>query len=348
MAVSPDRLHLANVEDPDTGDRVPWRLHWCDHLQPEVWSFGVGAGTADYLDLAEDNEAVTAVHTYSDIVTYFKARSMYAGRFVGGTKTFDVRFLVDGPGCISQSTLVRYRDGKFVFLGDDNVYMARPGEPPEAVGDPIRTRIRETVDLDLIGASKALIDRENDLYWLIMPRASDGAMKKLFALNLKSGAWFEGELQLTGEVTSVLDFRQGDWKTTQLIGTSDGGIYLFSFDAYTDGGNAFTANWVSGQFSVEQLTSTQYQQCTIQLYRVFSEVEGSINLSVLMADGLYEFVETVFGDMEVTEDSDHLLTERTETGEFFKLKFSFPSIENASHVQGLGIGLMYGAGDTHR
>lgn len=348
LAVNADRLFMANVLDVDTGERVPFRLHWCDHLRPNVWSYGQGAGTADYLDLAEDNEPITAIHTYSDTITVFKPRLIYAGRFVGGSKVFDFRPLVDGPGCVAADTLQRWRDAKFVFLGDENVYISRPGEPPQGIGDAIRTRIRATVDLDNISKSKAVVDWDNDLYWLFMPKLSGGEVRVIFVCNLRNGAWFEGELESEDEITAALQFREKYWGTLQFLGTSGGKVYNYTFSATDDDGEAFTSSWESGTFSIEQMTSAKSQQGVVEMARAFSESSsGNVTLEVDTGDTLDEFDTTAFGTQTFGTSQENLLTERSEAGEFFRLRLLFNTIASAAHIQGLSIGIIY-KGDTHR
>lgn len=339
-----DRLFAANVLDGETGERVTYRVHWCDHLRHDVWGSGVGAGTAGFIDLADDNEGITALYTYNDFLLVFKENSLYAGRFIGGDRSYDIRPFADGPGCVAVHSLRRYRDSKIVWLGPDNVYMTRPGELPTAVGDAIENRIRTTVDLANIGKSSAICDRDNELYYLFMPGSG---VTKVFCLNMKETSWFEGTLHSSIDVLTSEEVRSAPWSLLPLVGSSNGKLYNFSLSNTQDDGNNIAGDWTSGLFSVERLYKQSTQQALIQQVRAFASSPGSINTHVITSDGVDQYDTRDFGTQEFGTDKENLKTERAKPGEFFKLKLSFPDAAEAAHIEGIGTSLVT-MGDTHK
>lgn len=349
LASLTDRLIVANFINPDTGQRDPGGIAWSDHLEAFTWGTGVGAGTANRTKLGVGSTPITAIHTYGDVVTVFKPREVYLGKFVGGGQTLSYSLQVDGPGCVSARTLARYKDGKFLWLGTENVYMTRPGELPQPIGEPIKNRIRQIVDLENIEKSFALCDRDDDIYWLFMPKISDSQVKVVFGCNLRQGgAWFEGEIEMSDSLASSGEQFDTTWVKKQLLGSSGGKLYHYDFDTVNDDGSAFTCDWTSGVFSGELLTKAQNQQVVVEQARVYTDVVGAeVDLTVYTGNSMDHWHERDFGTQvfsgEDTEDNTH--PEKTRSGEFFYLRFSFLSTATAAHIQGVTLGIIFG-GDT--
>lgn len=338
-----DRLVVGDCINRDTGIREPGRIEWSDHQKPFVWGGGVGAGTSGGTKLFGGSERLTALHTWSDTITAMSDRSVYRGKFVGGQRSFAFDILVDGCGCIAANTLVRFEEGQFIWLGPSNVYIARPNEIPEAIGSTIRNRIVDLADQFNMRKARAQVDRSNDLYWIVVPKISDSSVKKLFCCNLRYRSWWEGEFQTPEEVSSFGEFVQTPG-TLQLLGLADGNLLDFSFQHSDDNGQPFTCFWESGTFSGEELSQAKSQQVVVARARAYSSVEDSqVDVSVSTCDSLHDWKTTDFQTLYFGDDIyDHTLEERTESGEFFKFRFTFTSVAAAAHIQGISLSLMFG------
>lgn len=338
-----DRLVVADCINRDTGIREPGRVEWSDHQKPNVWGGGVGAGTSGGTRLGGGSERLTAAHTWSDTITIFSERSVFRGKFVGGQRSFQFDTLVDGCGCVAANTLVRFEEGKFIWMGPNNVYLARPNEIPQSIGSTIKNRIRDLGDRFNFRKSRAQVDRSNDLYWLVIPHASDSTVKKIFCCNLNGFSWWEGEFQTGPEVSAFGEFIQTPI-TQQLIGLADGNLLDFDFQYSSDNGQPFTCFWESGTFSGEELSQRGSQQVVVTRARAFSSTPDSeVDISISTCNALDEWEETDFQTLYFGDDIiDHTLEEKTESGEFFKFRFAFTTVAAAAHIQGISLSLIFG------
>lgn len=344
LAPFKDRLIVANCINRDTSIREPGRIEWSDHQKPFVWGGGVGAGTSGGTKLGGGSETIRALHTWSDTITALTESNVYRGKFVGGQRSFAFDILVDGCGCVAANTLVRHEEGVFIWMGQSNVYLARPGEIPQSIGSPIRNRIRARSDRPNMALARAQIDRSNDIYWLFVPAADDSEVTLLFACTLRNGAWFEGEIA-TSQVRAFGEYIEACLCTKQLLGLDDGTIMDFSFDFTDDAGTDFAGYWESGTFSGEELgKKAQAQQVVVTRARAFSASQNkSIDISISTCNALDEWEETDFGTLSFGPNIiDHTLEEKTESGEFFKFRFAFATAAAAAHIQGISASLIFG------
>lgn len=344
LAPFKDRLLVGDCINRDTGLREPGRIEWSDHQKPFVWGGGVGAGTSGGTKLGGGSERITALHAWSDTITALTEQNVYRGKFVGGQRSFAFDILVDGSGCVGGNTLVRFEEGMFLWLGYSNVYLARPSEIPQPIGSTIRNRLAEVSDNLSMHLSRAMVDRSNDLYWMVVPKSADSAVKKLFCASLRNGAWFEGEL-LTSEVTAFGEYVEGCLCTKLLMGLSDGNIVEFSFDNTSDyDGQNFVCHWESGTFSGEELSKGQSQQVVVTRARGFSSTQdANCDIEIAVSNSLDEWFYTDFGQLSFGSGIiDHTLEEKTESGEFFKFKLIFNSVAAAAHIQAIAVSLIFG------
>lgn len=344
LAPFKDRLLVANCINRDTGMREPGRIEWSDHQKPFVWGGGVGAGTSGGTKLGGGGERITALHTWSDTITAFTTQNVYRGKFVGGQRSFAFDILVDGSGCIGANTLVRFEDGIFVYTGTSNVYLARPGEIPQSIGSTIRNRISAVSDRLVMAKARAMVDRSNDLYWLVVPRADDSLVKHVFCCNLRTPAWFEGEL-LTEEVTAFGEYIEGCLCTKQLMGLVDGNIVDYSFEYTTDfDAQPFSCFWESGTFSGEDLSQRKSQQVVVTRARAMSASQNkNCDVTISTTNSLDDWQATDFGQLSFGPGIiDHTLEEKTESGEFFKYRLIFTTAAAAAHIQAVAISLVFG------
>lgn len=347
IAAFSDRIFLGNCINPDTGVRTPGYIAWCDHMRTNVWGGGVGGGTSGSTQLPVEAQPIIAFHCWSDVITAFQPRTISRGRFAGGQKTFAFDLVADGPGCISADTLVRWKEGKFLWMGPGNVYISRANELPVAIADSIKKRLRETVDFANIHKAMAFCDRSNDLYWLVLPKLGDSSLRKIFCCNLRTTGWFEGELNTQYTPSAAGEFVRSNGVTSQLIGDEYGNLLDFNFSHFSDNGQPFTCFWESGTFSGEQLSKGQSQQVLVERARAFSATSGgNVSLSVKTCDTLDEWTETSFGTQEFgVGEEENVNYERSESGEFFRFRFAFNSVAAAAHIQGISLSLIFG-GDT--
>lgn len=347
ITATESRLFIANTtDDIDGGTRVPFRLQWCDYVNPLVWSTGgaTGNGSAKYVDLPSGSEPITGIYAGSNSqLLVFKAREVYLGAPAQSPAWFDFRVLQKGPGCVSTSTIKEWRDGKILHLGDDNIYLTVPGQVPQPVGDRIRPRLSELSSVIQLGLSRAWIDRDNDLYCLIIPN-TNGQVVRTFTLCLREMSWWPGEYSLSGEeITDGYEFRSGVWQSKELVSTSLGKILESTFGAVLDNGVNYSTSWTSGVLQIRQISNNQADQASMQQVRAFCPLDdgnNSIQLSVDYGDGLDRFQTMVYGTQVFDSLAALKVTERPIDAENFRVSFFSDTASATPRMTGLQIGFI--------
>lgn len=342
MAISASRIFLANHQDSG-GTRVPYRVSWCSQAEPYKWGSGVGAGTAGYVDLADDLDEIIGLYAGQDFVIAFKRNSIYFGRFVGGQRVFDFKRITDRVGLCAAASLRQGPNGTLLFEGDDSIYAMVPGEQPQSIADTVRERIFQLTTLGSMHKSRGLYDRRFKIYYLFVPNITN-QICRIFAVNLTNGSWWEGELGGafgavgTASVSSSHSWRSNNWTNQLLLGASNGKIYEFSFTNTTDAGSAFSLLWRSKIFHVPTIFQQQTQRATIQKLRVMG-TSGVITLGVYAGDAPDRLtVNTTFGDQTLDGAATVLKRERTPTGEMFQVELTGSS-SNQPQITGIYYGL---------
>lgn len=326
--------------------RFPFGVAWCDSSDPLKWSTGssVGSGTATFQYIPQGSEPITAIYPASNQkLLIFKAREIYLGSFVGSPKVFKFELLVRGPGCISQATIKEWRNNTILWLGDDNVYLGLPGETPQPVGDRIRPILYAAGATFALSKSRAVLDRDNDLYHLIIPEASGtyaGQTLHIFTLNLRNNSWWEGAYNLGSGVSveDALEYRVGPWQSRQLLALSNGAILDQSFGYASDNGNAYTTRWESGVVAYRALSNNKSEQGCAQMLRALAR-SGSVRFDLIWGDGMDRFTTTPFTPNTQTFDgSSALYVSGRATSEHFKVAFYHDTVASAAPLMGLIFG----------
>jgi hypothetical protein len=329
MAISASRIFLANVLDG--GTRVGYRIAWCSQAEPDKWGSGVGAGTAGYVDLADDLDDITCLYAGQDFVIAFKRNSIYYGRFIGGLRQFDFKRITDRVGCIALASLRTGPGGVLLFAGDDSVYAMPPGEAPVSIADTVRERIYQLSSKTNLHRARGLYDRRFRLYHLVVPNLT-GQICRIFTVNLTNNSWWEGELTNafgpvgTGSVSSTHFWRTGNWGQQLLLGCSNGKIYEYSFDYDSDGGTAFDCQWLSKLIHIPTVFQQQTQQATLQKLRVLG-TQGVCSLNTYTGDGQDRLVKTEWGTQTLDGVQTPLLRERTLSAEMFHAEITAVSTD---------------------
>ena len=341
VAANDSRLFLADVLD-DSAVRVPYRVCWSDFLNARVWNGGVGAGSSGFQDLAGDSYPITGLYTLNEMILVFKRNATYVGRFVGGRKTYEFRPLYRGIGCIAHATIRELENGALIWLGDDAVYYAFPGQQPQSIGEAIHNRLRSLCSLTELHKASAIYDRATHFYHLFLPESGTTRQCIILSVNLKDYGWWEGRIASSGSFLNPLDTHElkTNWGSQMLAGCEDAKIYEFSFSNTSDAGQAFTTSWVSGLFSVLPITNSQAEQTMVHSLRAFADA-GNVTLAVLRGDGIDRFTETSFGTQTFDGTSSTMKNTRTDSAEHFKVKMTHATISTAAKVQGLQIGLRF-------
>lgn len=351
------RLFLANCIDPESGVRVPYRVAWSGTLEDNRWGGSYyRSGTSTFLDLAGENDPITAMYTSSDFVIVFKPRTIYIGQFVGAPQFYSFRRLVRGPGCISQHTLVEYRDGLLIWLGDDNVYAGLPGQKPQPLGSAIEERIREVANLCRMDEARAIINRDQHIYTIFLPildsenpHLENATVQnyKIFTCHIPTGAWFEGTIQSPAvNPMSGLEVRVNWWSTSRFVSSYDGQVYQQDLNFYEDKDVPFECEYITGVFNYERVTEGGTQQADVQVIRVQS-IEGSVDLSLISGNNLDRFTESAYGTQDSDGTSQLYVTKRDKTSENFKVKMYKEEAEDFGKIAALSFSAVP-EGDTHR
>lgn len=361
VAAGDSRLFLANMTTSyGTAGMLPttYRIAWSDFLRENVWNGGQGAGSSGFQDLPNFSTPITGVYVSGTTLMVFKPRELYLGVFQGQPATYTFSSFVRGPGCVAQNTIVDYRDGTIIWLGDDNVYIGSPGQQPIPIGDKIKNRIRTAVNLTNIYQASAVVDIDNHLYTVYCPDiANSGNIRILFTVNLKTGAWFEGELFDVGKsVLCTLSIRSSNWTTKNLVGMKDGRILEKSFSYTKDAGSTFPGFWKTGAFQVKGIFQQQAEQASMQ-YARFSGTRASVDTAwnspldavtpesltfgMSYAKGLDIWNDVAMGSQGIDgTNGPRVYTSTRWTGENFRINISFNDASSCPHIHRLDAGFI--------
>lgn len=325
-----------------TGTRVPYRVAWSDMLNTAVWQGGVGDGSSGYVDLPKDSTPITGLYYQNSSIMVFKPDSIFLGFAAGPPKHYEFREIVSGIGCVAHQTIKKYREGILCWLGDDNVYVGGINRQPQAIGDRIRPRLREVIQLSNIDMARAVIDRQNHIYYLFLPDGVDylGKVIRYFAINLRNGSWWEGSFGSGIDITDGFEYRDAPWSNQQLLTTADGQILSFSFANTSDLGTAFSTSWTSGVMYVKQFFKDS-DQASFQQLRLIGPNTGSspnMQLAIAVGKGLDRFETTTFGTQTLDGTSNIYASGRPKSGETAKILISTSNSTSMPQLASLGVG----------
>jgi hypothetical protein len=331
MMASNSRLFLVNIED-GSSNRIPYRVDWSDFLSYDKWNGGTGGGSSKYQDLLTESDPITGGIAVKDVIYVFKERYVYASASVGPPVYFSFRKLSTDKGCIAPRTLKTFKDS-VVFLGDDNIYYLS-GNDSKPIADNITTRFKAVFNSSYLNRSFAVIDKENYLYYLFIPKTSTDDLISFFTLSLKDGAWTESEIALPGTDIHYpycgTDYHNGNWDTDLLIGSENTYVYELSYSTYTDNTTSFTPSWTSGVIDISAIFGQEIE--TAMLERVVVEAESG-TYDVTLSHGMYlhnmETTQAVRVNLNKLNHPDYA-SFRIES-KYFKLKLEMP--DNTAYGQ---------------
>lgn len=239
------RVFLGNIED-GLGTRIQYRIDSSDYLVYNSYNPGTDR-SSKYQDLMTESDPVVTGATLKDTMVVYKDRKIYTSTSIEAPLFFAFRGASSGIGCIAPRTLVEYKEAH-IFLGDDNVYMLSLGSGVKAIGDPIAYRIDDLIENSYVRETFALLDKHNYQYTLFLPKKGTTSLNSTLTLDLKTGAWTEGEID-----TAVLQprcgssYHSGPWNSIVHIGAEESYIYKYSSLNTLDGTTAFVP---SATFSI--------------------------------------------------------------------------------------------------
>jgi hypothetical protein len=362
IASNDSRVFLANTLNAPAASataRVPYRLHWCDFLNVNVWNGGIDGGSSRYVDLAGEPDPITGLWSSGDVVVAFKRRAIYTGQFVGPPRIYDISRTSRGVGCISHQTIREWKNGILVWLGDDNIYMGAPGQKPEPVAGNIQARIDELAVLNRgnLRMSRAVIDRTHDLYHLFIAGSAQNKFDKILTLNLNTGAWWEGTFPNGTSIFCATESNIQDydavgsndfWKSNLWLGTEDHRVLDFDWAWTNDDGTAITCTARTGIWNYAKMTNRETMEVQPQAVRVMgAETSGAVTLTVSPFDSYNRPAASSpasFTGVQTLDGSSKFYVEGRCQGESFDVQISGPA---TTSLTGLGVGYIP-KGDLHR
>jgi hypothetical protein len=329
------RLWTADSED-GAGSRVPYRLAWSDHLLDNVWRGGVNAGSSGFVDLADDSDPITGLVDQVDFLVVFKPQIIYLGVNAQPPDYYSFPKLSRGMGCVSGATIQRYYES-LLFLGDDNVYMME-GRQVQPIANSIRNRLRDIVALSNISRSFALIDPDNILYWLFLPKTGTTNLITLLIYSLRDQAWWEGEIALNSPTTLLplcgLSYRSGTWTTEKLIGSADGKVYKIDETVGTDDGKEFSAKWVSKQWDAISMSRGDAEAMALQRVMIHGE-SGKVKVQCSLGPNLDRMVTETIGEVSLNGKGPNYLS--TNLVDRFLQLILVPDSTDPPKIQGMTV-----------
>jgi hypothetical protein len=228
-------------------DRITYRVWWSTTGNSRIWSNGTGVperGSASYQDLHHDSYPITGMIFHSGQATMvWKTWSIYLSQWRGSPMWYDFVPLTTAIGCIAGHTIKKWRNW-MLFLGSDlNVYAIGLQGEPQPLGAKVQPYIQDIADLAKVHRSLAMVDYQDNLYWLILPATTDAQEdpQHLLCLNLETGAWTEGKIA-GFQITSAFTYQPPSGPQRMMLGASDGKIYEFDYQtALADGATNWSA-----------------------------------------------------------------------------------------------------------
>lgn len=257
------RVFLANGIDPNTNERVPWRVWWCSKSDSSTWDHGgrkPESKNASFQDLMHDNTEVTGLHFHDGAeILAFKPRSIYLGVFNGGVALYMFEPISLEVGCIAGRTIQSW-NGLCVFLGPNNVYAKPVGSKPTPIGDSIRLRLASCLNSEYAHRSSAVMDPILGVYWLFIPQNQEATCGKIFACSLKDKfAWTEGEVEnSTLRVMGSTVYWPTNSDPVLLVASRNGKVYrLGGGTAMVDGDTSYDAHFWSRSIDFMELLAQE-------------------------------------------------------------------------------------------
>lgn len=346
LCASAERLFMMNHKETESvsSDTVPYRVSWSDWQLPAAWRGSSPSGSAGYQDLMDESDPIVAGAVVKYNVYAFKENYIYLGTPTNAPKYYVFRNVSSDLGCIAPDTIKQYKD-YLLFLGSDrNVYMCS-GQDFKPMSTTITERLEAVVDDTYVRRSKAIMDKQKQLYHLFVPATGSEELTHIFTLDLLTGAWTEGTITNTAILpASTQEYYAGAWNVTNQLGSKDGYIYTLDLSAVDDDGTAVTASWTSGMLDAMDLAQSgayQYRVASIEralLDRILIEADsGVMSLSLTYGDFLNDMVTESLGTLDLTSGTGNFVSPR-KVGRFFQLTITFtddtdlPEISRIAYV----------------
>lgn len=269
------------------------------------WDTTDGALTVDHADTPGH---ITGLAEHRGLLYVLKRDSILVGQETGRSDTpivFPVSFNV---GCLEGRTFRPVRPDTAIFLGEDNVYLLRSGDP-EPIGDPIRKDLLSRLNFDALRLAHARVDTTNSIYRLFIPVEDTTNVTRCYAYNWQLGVWGVEDYptgvyagtnsqvrgvvtigDLTNTIGSYSDVTIGDWGQTtgpplNVFSTkySDTDYRLSEYsailgDTIQNGPEAVTALWESGDVELVPGHVTTVRQVRI-LYDATGTLAANVGIS---------------------------------------------------------------------
>lgn len=331
------------------GQRDTTRVWWCSHRDSNIWNT-TGSGnplqyTAGYTSLEHEPSEISgmAFHGGRDVIA-LKRSSLYKATWVGMPVGFRFDPITVGIGCLSQPSVKFWRD-IMIWLGTDfNVYAMPFRGQIQPIGDSVRKRIEQLLDLSKSRQAVAQIDTPRGVYRIFMPDAY-GVCKTFLDCNLATGAWSEGEILASGiSIMSASEYRPGYSRSRSLYGSLDGKIYTHYGESavYRNlmDGTATTGNYgpmlLTGVFDAIQFAKQAGE--TMELHAISLQGEyGAATPVFRVGDTIKEIlgaqIQTMTEiDLDGVEDRTYSATIRSESCRFMQVGIYWESGESVPMV----------------
>lgn len=187
-----NRLVTADMYDPDTSARNPWKVRWSAEGDPTDWT----DDTAGFVDFIDSEEPIVGLGVVGQYLIVFKKTAYHVG-FRTGQATSPINFPSHkrGIGLYAPYSLV-HAGGTVAWLGVEDFYCIN-GEEAESIGTPIRKKFFDIVDDDELSSVFGINNpRFNEVLWV----ANTNAGQYVFAYNWVEKCWttYQFDNNLTG------------------------------------------------------------------------------------------------------------------------------------------------------
>ena len=194
-----NRLVIADVYDPDTAARNPWKVRWSKEGDPTDWT----DSTAGFNDFIDTEEPIVGLGVAGPHIIVFKKNSYYIGERTGDfASALAFPSNKRGIGLVAPASLVHVA-GTVAWLGISDFYFLN-GDQAESIGHPIRSKFFDLVADDelknVFGINNA---RYNEILWV----ANTSVGQYVFVYNWKEKVWTT--YQFSNNITGLGGFGGG-------------------------------------------------------------------------------------------------------------------------------------------
>lgn len=287
LAMYKDHLFAGYTND---GSNVyPRRVRRSAKGNVEDWTINTDTG-AGYQDLASWGDSIVSLRPYGDYLLAYMTNSIWVINDVGTPWWFSYEKLFEGPGPLSNHSVVPIFSGLHAYLASDDIYLLKELAPTPQ-GSGLRKEVINSIDLANAHRITHSVDYKNKLVkWAYPSTNSDGTPDKILVWNWENGLFSVVDLPtycvgMVGNKTITIS-NLDEWTINELgftsldssfWGGSGAGPGFIDRDKYI---SKFTGSALHGIIKTHELdlkTVNMFQSLRPQIYDLSGTMEVTVD-----------------------------------------------------------------------